>query len=221
MNDSVYGTRRQGKSTLALALATERNPRTVIFDPNGQYTVIQAISIEALQKWLVTSEKQIKDYPKSFAVIRVGPFDTEDVVPAFEQFSFILFGQPDLSVIVDEAHMLQGTNYIDPNLDRWNRRSPASVLVVSTTHRLVDAHPDTRYHADNVFFFFADDELEVRTISKKYGPEVAEAVAKLELHQVIHFWRETGGYRRWSIWTDPADWFIDLENGNKVVANAH
>jgi len=220
MNDVVFGTRRQGKSTLSLALGLERNRRVVIFDPNGQFTVVRSVRIEDLPQWLTESEQQLQEHPSSFCVVRVGPFDTEYVEQAFDQFSEVLFQVPDLSVIVDEAHMLQGVNYIDPNLDRWNRRSPASVLVVATTHRIVDAHPDSRYHADNVFFFFTDDELELRTISKKYGPEVAEQVKRLELHQVLHFWRELGGFRRWSVWTKGDEWYIDLENQNTVVQNA-
>lgn len=214
MNDLLYGTRRQGKSTLAMALATERSKRVVIFDPNGQFPVVQAIRMEDLTEWLAeTPEKP------GYHIIRVGPFDTEHVTSAFDQFSEILFGEPDLSVIVDEAHMLQGQGWIDPNLDRWNRRSPASVTVIQTTHRIVDAHPDSRYHADNVFFFFTDNELELRTISKNFGKEVSEEIPKLGLHQVLHWWREIGGYRRWSVWDDGEEWYIDLENQNRMVPN--
>ncbi len=219
MNDNVFGVRRQGKSTLAMALALERNHRAAIFDPNGQFTVIRSVPIEELPMWVEDSRKTLLREPSSYCIIRVGPFDTEYVEEAFGQFSEILFAVPDLSVIVDEAHMLQGINYIDPNLDRWNRRSPASVLVVSTTHRIVDAHPDSRYHSDNVFFFFTDDELELRTISKKYGPEVAEQVQRLKLHQVLHFWREEGGFRKWSVWDDGSEWYVDLENENQFSGN--
>lgn len=221
MNDSVYGTRRQGKSTLSLALSLERNRRVAIFDPNGQFPLIEAVRIEDLPQWLAdTMDREGRIVP-GYHVIRVGPFDTQEVEERFAEFSEILFGQPNLSVIVDEAHMLQGVNYIDPNLDRWNRRSPASVLVTATTHRIVDAHPDSRYHADNVFFFFTDDELEVRTITKKYGAEVSEQVKRLQLHQVLHFWREIGGYRKWSVWDNGDEWFIDLENENAVVSARH
>lgn len=222
LNDLVYGTRKQGKSTLALGLAIERNHRVVVFDPNGQYPLIQSVPVEHLAEWLYDSHPEQENTAAipGYWVVRVGPFDTEQVPIAFEQFSEILFEQPDLSVIVDEAHMLQGKGWLDPNLDRWNRRSPASVTVIQTTHRIVDAHPDSRYHADNVFFFFSDNELELRTIAKSFGVEVAEQVPRLGLHQVLHWWREAGGFRRWSVWKDGSEWFIDLKNKNQVVSNA-
>jgi hypothetical protein len=220
MNDLLYGTRRQGKSTLGLALAVERSRRVVIFDPNGQYPVIQAIRIDDLPNWLADSSAALIENPRGYHVVRVGPFDTEYVPIAFDQFSEVLYQVNNLSVIVDEAHMLQGPQSLDPNLDRWNRRSPASVTVIQTTHRIVDAHPDSRYHADNVFFFFTDNELELKTISKHFGAEVSKAVPTLGLHQVLHWWREKGGFRRWSIWKDGGEWFIDLENENRMVENA-
>lgn len=220
LNDLVYGTRRQGKSTLALALAVERARRVLIFDPNGQFPVVQSIRIEDIPDWLAVSTSALEENPSSYHVVRVGPFDTEYVPVAFEQFSEILYQVPDISVIVDEAHMLQGPQSLDPNLDRWNRRSPASVTVIQTTHRIVDAHPDSRYHADNVFFFFTDNTLELKTIAKHFGQEVSDSIPRLGLHQVLHWWREKGGFRRWSVWTKGDEWFIDLENENRMVENA-
>lgn len=210
MNDLVYGTRRQGKSTLALALAVTGHKRVVIFDPNGQYPLFAAVPIEHVREALSEHE----DEP-GFIVLRVGPFDTEYVPQAFMEFSEALFAEPDLSVIVDEAHMLQGKGWLDPNLDRWNRRSPASVDVIQTTHRIVDAHPDSRYHADNVFFFFADLERELKAIREGFGEDVAAQVPRLKEHEVLHWWRESGGIRRWSVWRDPSAWFIDLKNENR------
>ena len=37
MTALVLGRRRQGKSTLALALAASQHPTTVVFDPNAQF----------------------------------------------------------------------------------------------------------------------------------------------------------------------------------------
>lgn len=212
MNVLEYGTRRQGKSTLALAIAVTQNPRVVVFDPNNQFPLVQAVPIEYLPEWLTETEES-----PGFAVVRVGPFDTEFIPKAFLQFSEALYEVPNLSVIVDEAHVLQGNQWLDPNLDRWNRRSPASVTVVQTTHRIVDAHPDSRYHADHVFLFFTDSELELKAIGRHFGDEVKELVPRLKLHQVLHWWRETGGYRKYTVWDKPDEWFIDLENKNEVV----
>lgn len=217
MNDLIYGTRRQGKSTLALSLASERSKLIVIFDPNNQFKVVRSVDIQDLPEWLSQSRLELSERVVSFSVIRVGPFDTEQIAKAFEQFSEILFNESDISVIVDEAHVLQGVGWLDPNLDRWNRRSPASVTVIQTTHRIVDAHPDSRYHADNVFFFFSDNQLELKTIAKNFGKDVADVVPTLKAHQVLHWWREIGGIRKWSVWPDGREWFIDLENENRQV----
>jgi hypothetical protein len=71
-----------------------------------------------------------------------------------------------------------------------------------------------------VFFFFTDNELELRTISKTFGKEVAEEIPRLQVHQVLHWWRERGGFRRWHVWTKGEEWYIDLENQNRMVENA-
>jgi hypothetical protein len=117
-------------------------------------------------------------------------------------------------VIVDEAHMLQGSNSLDPNLDRWNRESSSDVEVIQTTHRIVDAHPDSRYHADNVFFFYAYLPRELKTVSESFGSDVASALPKLGKHQLIHWHRAPGGIPVWIVWEDGSDWYIDLENNN-------
>lgn len=210
MNTTIYGKRRQGKSTLALALATTWHNRVVVFDPNDQFPILRSISVGELSAW-------VDAHPEngSYQFIRVGPFDTEDVPDEFNNFSAALWERRDLSIIIDEAHMLQGNNSLDPNLDRWNRRSTADVAVIQTTHRIVDAHPDSRYHADNVFFFYADLSRELKTIRENFGDRTAMLVPKLHPHQVVFWTKAVGGRPVAEVWPDGNEWFINLENQNQ------
>jgi hypothetical protein len=210
MNCLVYGVRRQGKSTLALSLAITHHRRVIVFDPNDQFPILQSIPLSRLPDWLAES----RDTP-GFVLARVGPFDTDTLETDFEYFSGCLYGEKDISIIVDESHMLQGANSIHPDLDRWNRRSPSDVAVIQTTHRVVDCHTSTRYHASHVFFFYADLEKEHMAIRTNYHARVAEIVPTLKPHQVVRFSRAVGGIPIIEKWTDSQAWFIDLGNRNQ------
>jgi hypothetical protein len=212
MNDLIYGKRKQGKSTFALADAITRNRRVVIWDPNNMYPLIRSIHLDMLPDWV--SESRETESGK-FNLVRVGPLPIMDLMPDyFAGFSDILLGERDISIIVDEAQMLQGPQWIDPNLDRLMRQSPASVALIQTTHRIVNAHIDSRYHADNVFFFFADLPKELKTIAGEFGERTAELVPTLKPYQLVRYYRVRGGIPRVELWDDGARWYIDLENGN-------
>jgi len=210
MNTTIFGKRRQGKSTLAMALAVTWHNRVIVFDPNDQLPIIGSVSVGELASW-------ISSHPEngSYQFVRVGPFDTEDVPDEFAGFSSSLWECRGVSIIVDEAHMLQGGNSLDPNLDRWNRRSTSDVAVIQTTHRIVDAHPDSRYHADHVFFFYAYLSRELKTIRENFGDDTARLVPGLRPHQVVHWTKAAGGIPVVEVWPDGREWFIDLENENQ------
>lgn len=208
MNVLIYGTRKLGKSTLALAIAVTENERVVIFDPRGTFPIIQTYQISELSQRL----QEHKSGTIQFS--RVGPFDTDEVEEAFAEFTRVLIHEENISVIVDESHMLQGSNSLDANLDRWNRQSQSSVAVIQTTHRIVDAHPDSRYHADSVFFFYSYLPRELKTVSEGFGGDVAAQLPRLKQHQVLQWYRAPGGVPVWIVWSDPNEWYIDLENGN-------
>lgn len=209
MNILIYGKRQQGKSTLGLALAVRRQ-RVIIWDPNNQYPLFASIPIERIPEWLRAGTET----RQSWSIVRVGPVSTEDVESLFLQFSDLLQDERDIAIVIDEAHMLQGQGWLDPALDRWNRRSPSSVDVIQITHRIVDAHPDSRYHAHHVFFFFAYLPREIKTIRENFGEDVSLAVPTLGPHQVIHWTKQAGGLPAWYTWQDGQEWYIDLENDN-------
>ncbi len=206
MNVLIYGKRRQGKSTLALGLGLAFSRRVLIFDPNDQYPRIAQVDP---RKWLTETQELDKIY-----LGRVGPFDSSEIEDQFHDFADAIYQVSNVSIIADEAHMLQGQGWIHPDVDRLNRRSPQSVSFIQTTHRIVNAHPDSRYHADHVFFFRADLPREIKTISENFGPQVAEVVPTLGPHIVLHFWREKGGIPHFATWENPSDWYIDLGNQN-------
>lgn len=211
MNVLIYGKRRQGKSTLALALSLAFSRKVLIFDPNDQYPRIVRVNPD---EWFSQIKEEEEDGEHRIHLGRVGPFDSDEIEERFSEFSESVYSVPDISVIADEAHMLQGQNWIHPDVDRFNRRSPKSVVFLQTTHRIVNAHPDSRYHADHVFFFRADLPREIKTIGENFGPEVASVVPILGPHEALHFWREKGGIARYSTWDKPVEWYIDLGNQN-------
>lgn len=208
MNTLIYGTRKQGKSTLAIALSVAEHDRVFIFDPRGTFPIFKSFQLGDIPE-------RVASYRGGLQFTRVGPFDTDEVSEAFAEFTRLTREQKDISVIIDEAHMLQGGNSLDSNLDRWNRESSSSVAVIQTTHRIVDAHPDSRYHADHVFFFYAYLSRELKTIRENFGDDVAAAIPRLGKHEVIHWYKAPGGIPVWIKWADGDDWYIDLENDNE------
>lgn len=210
-NITCYGKRRQGKSTLALSLALTGSNRVIVFDPNGQFPLIGEIPIEKVGEWA----EYTRDKP-GYWLARVGPLDSDEVDDVFSTFAESLFTERNLSVIVDEAHMLQKPSYIHPSLDRWNRRSPESVTLIQTTHRIVDCHVDSRYHADEVFIFYAYLPRELKTIEDSFGPKgISEHIKQLKEHHVLHWRKAVGGIPKISIWDKPTEWYMNLENDNR------
>lgn len=210
-NKTIYGKRRQGKSTLALALALEGSNRVIVFDPNGQFPLIGAIPIEQVADWAQATRNR-----PGYWLARVGPLDSDVIDETFAEFAEILFDERNLAIIVDEAHMLQKPSYIHPALDRWNRRSPESVNLIQTTHRIVDCHVDSRYHADDVFIFYAYLPRELKMIEESFGPKgVSQHICKLKEHHVLHWRKAVGGIPQISVWDKSEEWFINLENDNR------
>jgi hypothetical protein len=210
MNCLIYGVRRQGKSTLALSLAITHHRRVIVFDPNDQFPILQSIPLSTLPDWLLDSRET-----PGFVLARVGPFNTDGLEEDFEYFAAALYNEPDISIIVDESHMLQSANSIHPDLDRFNRRTPANVCVIQTTHRVVDCNVRSRYHADHVFFFYAELDKELKEIRANYHPRVADLTPHLRPHQLVRYSRAVGGLPIIEQWNDSQAWFIDLGNHNQ------
>lgn len=195
------GRRRQGKSTLALALARAERNTTIVFDPNDQYGHLPIIS--NLADWMEKAD--------AHSVGRIVP--TEPVAD-FEEIVAELDGGGwkwgEYTLIVDECSMLMNPSKVHPALERYARTSPKDVSVILTTHRTVDVHTLFRSLATDWFFFNQQLDRDLETIEDNFGSEVAAASRNLPNYHVIHFWLDTGGTPRWEVWNKPEDWYIDI-----------
>jgi hypothetical protein len=213
----IYGKRKQGKSTLAFSIAIAEHPRVLVFDPSGNFPTVRTIKLDQVRDWL--NKFQDAEVGSEYTFARVTGFRTEDIPEAFAEFCDALFDgdtfEHELSVIVDEAHMLQGRNYIDPNLDRIQRKVPSDSTLIETTHRIVDSDVNTRYHVDVFFFFYADLDRELKKIREDFGPEIAERVSQLKQYEVIEWKRPQGQQPVMVLWDEPKAWYVDLKNQNR------
>lgn len=215
----ILGKRQQGKSTLSFVLATEAHDRVLIFDPSGNFPLVKRIRTEDVGEWLVSHREPEPGVSNHYARVS-GNWKTSEMPAEFEAFSEQIFHddifEHNLSVIVDEAHILQGPNYVDPCLDRMQRKIPADSTLIETTHRIVDTDVNTRYHVNVFFFFYTDLPREIKKYREDFG-DVAEAIQKLKPHEVIEWKRPQGNAPEWEVWDNPEEWYIDLKNENKLV----
>lgn len=197
----IIGRRRQGKSTLALALATRKQKAVIVYDPNNQYGHIPIIP--SLPEWMATAT------PTS-----VGRIIPSDVVADWETMVAELDGGMwrwgDYSLIVDECSMLMHPAKVHWALERYARTSPKDVDVILTTHRTVDVHTLFRALATDWFIFHQHLDRELDNIADTFGKDVANASKSLPNYHVIHFWLDAGGLPQYRIWDQPEKWYIDI-----------
>jgi hypothetical protein len=123
------------------------------------------------------------------------------------------------ALIIDEAHELQGSQWIDDWLARFIRRSPRRergdenpVDLIQTTHNPQDLNRLTFSQQDEVFIFNMFDRRALKAISDQWGEEVAEEVKKLRTpktggRDVLQVEAETGEYK---VLTNPEEWNSDI-----------
>lgn len=201
----IIGRRRQGKSTLALALARAKAQSTIIFDPNDQFQNIEKLeSVEALPQWLENSGPD--------SIIRLVP--QPPVEETWQALADILDGGEwawaDYTLILDECSMLMQPQSLDEKLERFARTCPNDVHLVLTTHRPRDVHPLFRALATDWFVFQSTIDLDQRVLKDNFGPQLADAVRGLPRYHVAHYWLETGGQPRVEVWDRPQEWFVDI-----------
>ena len=205
VNGLVVGRRLQGKSTLSLVLARTEHPSIVIWDPNCQYRRIPSFErLQDVQRELET--------PQTLLAFRPSPDALE---PDFEALVTVLRDYTDWTLVVDEAHNLQGRGWLHPDLAWLIRQAPIGsgperVSVIQSTHRLVDLHTDVRALATDSYLFFADLARDLDGIENQYGPEVRSAVSRLPEYHVLHYWLGSGGRRQWRVWDKPQAWYLDI-----------
>lgn len=195
------GRRRQGKSTLALALARARKQATVIFDPNDQYGNIP--EIPNLGEWMATAT------PESMGrVIATSP--VEDFEAMVDTLDGGEWRWGEYTLLIDECSVLMSPSYIHPAVERYARTCPHDVAVIMTTHRTVHVHTLIRSLATDWFVFNQYMELDLKNLAEQFGSTFAQECKALELYHVNHHWLDPGGVPRSEVWADPSLWFFDI-----------
>ena len=198
----IIGRRRQGKSTLALALARAKQKTVIVFDPNDQYRALE--TIHDLPAWLEDSGEA--------SIGRIVP--APPVEDAWQEVAAVLDGGRwewgDYTLILDECSMLMSPQGVDETLERFARTAPADVDVILTTHRPRDVHPLFRALATDWFVFQTSIALDVEVLRNNYGDELAAVVQTLPRYHVAHYWLDEGGVPRMVVWNKPSEWYIDI-----------
>lgn len=212
MNALILGRRRQGKSTLALSLGLAHNASVVIFDPNAQFRAFPYTSqtgriVEALES----------EIPEPVVVFRPRPGAIEDDFEALAQTLWPANQTDPLwenyAFLVDECSAIQSPQWLHPSLERLLRLTPTDITLIQTTHRLVDTHRLTRALATDVFLFHSTSGKDLAIIEQEFeSVELAKIVSNLKVYQCAHYTIAEGGERKFWIWEDPRDWFLEIKN---------
>jgi len=211
MNALINGTRYQGKTTLALALAlADREKTVIIFDSYAQYHVglnCEA-SLESLDQMLLAP-------PADPLVLLYRP-DPKAISEGFTALTEYLWDQAweQYTLIIDEAWEIQSSHGLNENLGRLIRRKPDTVSVIQTTHRIVDLQALARFHATDLFFFRTERQGDLDMIESEYGFDAA-MLRNLPLHVCIHRWLDPQtGAAQLVTWHDTKRWYSDI-TGNR------
>ena len=204
----ILGRRRQGKSTLALALAASRGS-VVIYDPNGVFSCY--LTTSSPQRILAELENghervivfrprfQFKENDFEALCLALWPLDSDK--PRFQDYSFI----------VDEASCIQTPSRIHPQLERLLRLAPRDILIIQTAHRLVDTHRLSRALATDVFLFHNGSGKDLELIATEFESEdLRNRVAGLGEYEVAHYTILSGGKRMFWVWKRPGAWYLPL-----------
>lgn len=202
MMSVIVGRRRQGKSTLALALAKAKRQTIVIFDPNDQYTNIA--QIDELDGWLESADEN--------SIGRIVPAPPVD--QTWQEIAEILDGGQwewaDYTLILDECSMLMSPHSLDDKLERFARTAPKDVHLILTTHRARDVNPLFRALATDWFVFQTSIALDLDALRRNFGDDIANTVPSLPKYHVAHYWLSDGGIPIMTVWNKPHEWYVDI-----------
>ena len=200
MNALIYGRRRQGKSTLSLALALSTDKQVAIFDPNAQFHVGAIVTTaDELNRSLDEGEHVV--------VFRPRP---DEIDADFTIFGSTVWQWNPLAVIIDETSSVQSANRIHPELERLLRQAPDGVDLIQSTHRLVDTQRLTRSLATDMFFFQSTLRADLAVVEAEVSAKVAERIRSLPVYQCLHYWIDVGGVSRYSIWSESEVWYVGI-----------
>jgi hypothetical protein len=199
----VIGRRTRGKSTLAYAIALQRNNR-VIFDPRRQFHTTDDIVYEP---------DELYDMLDTRSEIIVQP--NGDLRSNFERTCYDFYDWTDdnrlagIAFLVDEARFLDTPNNDYPNFDRILRFcKPQDVDVILTCHRPVDVSVDIRAIADYWCIFQTTQEHDLAIIYSRCGQDCADVARNLRDKQFV-LWNDGDG--NFTVKSEPASWYVPIE----------
>lgn len=204
----ILGRRRQGKSTLAGAIAVASKKTVVVFDPDGQFNAWpQLYRVQDLITYLDSGVV-------SCAVYRP---ERLDIASEWTAFADCLWEFEDYTVIIDEASMLQSANWKDDRLERFLRRAPDSVHIIQTTHRIIDVNKLARQNVTDLFCFQTGVRADLEMIRADVCEDIPDVISGLPPYHVLHYWRGNGGQHQHTVWNDPRKWDIRISRQRRAA----
>lgn len=219
-NIVIVGQRRQGKSTVAYAVASTKSNTIIVWDPNDNYPHLAIETVRPNASWggsgrtLEQFMEEAAMHPNQIHLARLGPVDQADIESHFAATAETLWGWTDYALIVDESMLLQKPARLDPSLDRFLRRSPSDVYVIQTCHRLFELHSLSRYLVDEVYVFRLELPRERELIAKQFDEQLAIEVATLGDREYAKWQRSNTGRSSFYRQPDATVWYVDLNNRN-------
>lgn len=232
----VLGKRRQGKSSLALALALDRHSIVVIFDPDSQYLhcadfPVRIESESEISVAMQVIQRAMENERLGTTIIAVAP-----TKPLVEK-TWIAFAdtlaeyQGGYAVIVDEAWNLQKANHANPKLQDMIRSSgnrppigsgniehSEDFTLIQTSHRFSDLSTNVRFVATDFFIFRSTLTHDLDAIEAAFSPHLSRHdVTGLGNHEALHIRDHKNGGIYVTV-IDPAKWapVLNVNNDDRL-----
>lgn len=217
----ILGTRGQGKSTLAKAIARRFHTAVFYFDPNRQfYSPLCFSDADSLAEFLSSKPAHFE------VVLRPTMGQVEDDFHDFIEAIRAAGIRENVAIVVDEASMLQSPHRMNPDLEWLVRCAPQSGreddqgrayangwTVIQTSHRPVDYHNDVRALVSDWFILKTEHRGDIAWIvdnlPERIAEDVLEQIEHLERFHVVHVWSENGK-TQFSVWRHPERWHVGI-----------
>jgi len=183
----VAGQPRQGKSTLALAVARQDHNRIIVLDPVRSPALSSVRGVSSwveLAKWLVSPPASGDRW--EIALRSPNPADYVETLRYAEHYRFVV-------LLVDEVLTFTSDREALPWLVKVARTGAnfgggAGVMLILTAQRPYDIPPDVRACMTRLLMFATREPGDLEYISRfTLDPELAERVAGLAPHKHLEF----------------------------------
>jgi hypothetical protein len=201
----IIGRREQGKTTLALYMASKVDAM-LIFDPRGivgpESRRVREVSELAMAcRALYDRDIGQVSYTPDDELSTAWPYWGQCVAAWMRRDAH----RP-LAAVVDEAAFVPLES--SPQFEWVCRTSKRSVMqILLTAHRPRDIHTSIRAIADHWLLFGTRQEHDLRVIEEHCSRDVADLVQALGPREFVH-WDDTSATAH--IYRDPAVWYVDL-----------